>query len=227
MKRLLVLAALVAVPVSACSSSHGSSGGVPSLSGGSNSSAPGGGNTQSPGASKSAQSRPRVGYSASRAAQLHAAAQCLREHGVPSYQDPVLTADGFVYTDARSIQDVGRNQSQAQQDALLNQLRQACGQLFTAAGLQPDDESPAPPQLVQAGVRAAQCLRANGLPNYRDPTSQTDFTPGHGFGLSADELPNNGALGKTDPTVQRAFTACRSLLDAEIAASSLSSLAHD
>jgi hypothetical protein len=101
------------------------------------------------------------------------------------------------------------------------------GALFTAAGLQPDDESPAPPQLVQAGVRAAQCLRANGLPNYRDPTSQSVFTPGHGFGVSADELPNNGRLGKTDPTVQRALSACRSLLDAEIAASTLSSLGHD
>jgi hypothetical protein len=53
------------------------------------------------------------------------------------------------------------------------------------------------------------------------------FTPGHGFGVSADELPNNGRLGKTDPTVQRALSACRSLLDAEIAASTLSSLGHD
>lgn len=224
MKRLLVLAALVTIAVSACTSSH-AGGGVPSLAGGGTAS--GGTNSPAPGASSSRQSRPRVGYSSSRVAQLHAAAQCLREHGVPSYQDPVLTAGGYVYTDARSIQDAGRHESQAQQDALLTQLRQACGQLFVAAGLQPDDESPAPPQLVQVGVRAAQCLRANGLPNYRDPTSQTQFTPGHGFGLSADELPNNGALGKTDPTVQRAFTACRSLLDAEISASSLSSLSHD
>jgi hypothetical protein len=146
---------------------------------------------------------------------------------VPSYQDPVLTPDGYVYTDSRSIQDLGRNQSRAQQDATQNAIRQACGTLFTAAGLQPDDESPAPPQMVQAGVRAARCLRANGLPNYRDPTSQSEFTPGHGFGLSNDELPNHGRLGKTDPTVQRAFTACRSLLDAEIAASTLESLGHD
>ena len=75
-------------------------------------------------------------------------------------------------------------------------------------------------------MRAAQCLRAHGLPNYRDPTSETPFTPGHGFGISGDELPNNGALGKQDPTVKNAFTACRSLLDAEIAASTMSSLAH-
>jgi hypothetical protein len=132
-----------------------------------------------------------------------------------------------VYTDARALQDAFVKQSRDQQDAAESALRNACGQLFAAAGLQPDDQSPAPPQLVQAGVRAARCLRANGLPGYRDPTADSEFTPGHGFGLSADELPNNGALGKQDPLVQQAFTACRQLLDAEIAASSLGSLARD
>jgi hypothetical protein len=81
--------------------------------------------------------------------------------------------------------------------------------------------------VVQAGVRAAGCLRANGLPNYRDPTSASAFTPGHGFGITADELPNNGALGKQDPAVQRTFTACRSLLDEEIRQSDLTHLGHD
>jgi hypothetical protein len=220
---LAVLAGLIIASANGCSSGRVRDP-VASLPGGGGSVS---GNQSTPqGGTSSGASRPRVGYSASRVAQLHAAAQCLREHGVPSYQDPVLTADGQVYTDARSIQDLGRNQSQAQQDAEVNALRQACGTLFTAAGLQPDDESPAPPQLVQAGVRAARCLRANGLPDYRDPTSDTEFTPGHGFGLTADELPNNGALGKTDPTVQRAFSACRAELDAEITASSLTSLAH-
>ena len=222
-----IAAAAVAVALAACSSSHHSSG-VPSLAGsGGGGAAAASNSTPSSGDSSSSVSRPRVGYSTTRAAQLHAAAQCIRAHGVPSYQDPVLTPDGYVYTDSRSIQDIGRDKSRAQQDAMQNAIRQACGTLFTTAGLQPDDESPAPPPLVQAGVRAARCLRANGLPNYRDPTSSSEFTPGHGFGITADELPNNGRLGKTDPTVQRAFTACRPLLDAEIAASTLQNLGHD
>jgi len=203
MKRAIVIAALVAT---ACSSTPHSAG-VPSLHGGT--------------------STPHRGYSATRVAQLHAAAQCIREHGAPTYQDPVLTADGRVYTDARSVQDIGANASRSQQDDMINTIRRACGSLFTAAGFQPDDEAPAPPQLVQAGVRAARCLRAHGMPNMRDPNSGSQFTPGHGFGLSNDELPNNGALGKQDPTVQRAVGACRSLLDAEIRASELSSLAHE
>jgi hypothetical protein len=224
MKVLVGLATLTLV-LAACSSAHHGAG-VPRLAGSGTASGAGGGST-APSSGVSGSGRPRVRYSATRLAQVHAAAQCIRAHGVPSYQDPVLTADGHVYTDARSIQDIGAKQSREQQDAMLEAIRAACGALFTAAGLQPDDESPAPPQLVQAGVRAAQCLRANGLPNMRDPNSESEFTPGHGFGLSSDELPNNGALGKQDPVVQRAFAACRSLLDAEIRASSLSNLAHD
>ena len=227
MNRLISsLALFVAVFVLAACSSTGHGASVPGLSGGA--ARTGSGNGAPAGAaSSSVASRPRVGYSATRVAQLHAAAQCIRDHGVPTYQDPTLTANGYVFTDARSIQDIGAKESSSQQDALLGAIRQACGSLFVAAGLQPDDESPAPPQLVQAGVRSAECLRAHGLPNMQDPTSQSAFTPGHGFGLTNSELPNNGALGKQDPTVQRAFAACRSVLDAEIQASSLSSLAHD
>ena len=205
MRRMLfVLAALL---IAGCSSSPGGPA-VPSLTGGSNSAATSG----------SAKHQPAHGYSTRRVAQLRAAAQCVRTHGAPTYQDPVLTPDGNVYTDARSIESLDEATTQA--------IEQACGPLLAAAGIEPADESPAPPALVQAGARAARCLRPNGMPNYRDPTSTTPFTPGHGFGISADELPYHGALGKTDPAVQRAFAACRPLLDAEIRASSLGTLSH-
>jgi hypothetical protein len=168
---------------------------------------------------------PHLGGTASHAAagaaqsdKLHAAADCIRSHGVPGYQDPVMDASGHVYTDSRSLQNLSESQSQA--------LEQACSSLIASAGFSPTDEPPAPPALVAAGVKAAQCLRANGLPDYRDPNSSTPFSPGHGFGLSADEIPNHGALGKQDPSLQRAFHACRTLLDAEIRASSLNALAH-
>lgn len=224
--------------LAACSSSHPAAK-VPSLAG-----------------SGSASGSAAGGQGAGRVAALRAAAQCIRDHGVPRYQDPVLTADGHVYTDARSIEELGGvSTSRAQAGAVpksgapagsgsrsgsaggssgsgdrgggstvLDAIRAACGTLLTAAGFQPDDEAPAPPALVQAGVRAARCLRANGLPSYRDPTSATPFTPGHGFSISGNELPNSGALGKQDPAVQRAFTACRSLLDAAIRESDLQHL---
>src|SRR5262245_33451253 len=103
-----IAAAATLAALAACGSSHHSAG-VPSLPGSGGGAATGAGaGAPSSGASKSAMSRPHVGYSTSRVAQLHAAAQCIRSHGVPSYQDPVLTPDGHVYTDSRSIQDIGR-----------------------------------------------------------------------------------------------------------------------
>jgi hypothetical protein len=156
------------------------------------------------------------GTGGGRAAALHAAAQCIRQHGIPSYTDPVLTSSGHIYSDSRSIEDAP--------DATINAVQQACGALAARAGLNPGGEPPAPPQLVQAGVRAAECMRAHGLPNDQDPTPQTPYTPGHGFGMTASEIP---AGGKASPVYQRAAQACRSLLDTEIRASTLASLGND
>jgi hypothetical protein len=127
----------------------------------------------------------------------------------------VLTSGGRVYSDSRSIQEASQ--------ATINAVRQACGALAARAGLSPADEPPAPPQLVEAGVRAAQCMRAHGLLNDADPSARTPYTPGHGFGMTASEVPG----GKTSPVFQHAAQACRSLLDAEIRASTLTSLGHD
>ena len=79
-------------------------------------------------------------------------------------------------------------------------------------GLEADDE---------AGVRAAECQRAHGLPNVKDPTANSPYTPGHGFGLTGDEVPTGG---KASHGFQEAAHACRSQVDAEIRASTLSSL---
>jgi hypothetical protein len=144
---------------------------------------------------------------------LHAAAECIRQHGIPTYQEPVLTADGHVYTDARSIQDADRS--------TLTAVDTACQALIAAAQFEPESEPPAPPKLVQAGVKATECLRAHGLPNVKDPTSASRYVPGHGFGLTPDEVPSGG---KTNPVVRQALEACRDLLDEAIRQSSLGSL---
>jgi|SRR5450755_900562 hypothetical protein len=152
----------------------------------------------------------------SRAARLHAAAQCIRQHGVPGYADPVLTPGGAVYSDLRPIQNASQ--------PTLAAVAAACRALVVAAGLNPGNEPPAPPQLVQAGVRAAQCERAHGLPNVQDPTARTSYTPGHGFGMTGNEIP---AGGKQSQGFQEAGQACHRQMSAEIRASTLSSLGSD
>ena len=194
-----VLALAAALSLAACSSGGGPT--VPALGGATNAARTSG-----------------AGSGADRTTKLHAVGDCIRSHGAPTYQDPVVDPGGHVYSDTRSLDRLSRS--------ALSELDRSCGALAAAAGFSPTDEPPAPPALVDAGVRSAECLRQNGMPSMHDPTSASVYTPGHGFGLRASDLPNNGALGKADPAVQRAFAACRHQLDAEIRASDLSSLAH-
>jgi predicted small secreted protein len=176
-----------------------------------------GGSGDASGAGSSGRPGGAVGQPGSaRAAALHAFGQCIREHGIPAYADPVLTQDGTIYTDQRGLQGSSR--------AIRSAVQQACGGLAARAGLNPGSEPPAPPQLVAAGVRAAQCLRAHGMSNVRDPSPESPYTPGHGFGMTPDEMP---AGGKASPVYQAAAQACRSQLDGEIRASTLADLGND
>ncbi|NMO50003.1 hypothetical protein HH310_02175 [Actinoplanes sp. TBRC 11911] len=153
--------------------------------------------------------------SAARRTKLHAAADCVRQHGAPNYQDPLLTSDGYVYTDDVALRSLDGPQ--------LDAIETACQDLIRAASFSMRDQGPAPPKLIQAGVRSAQCLRENGLPNFKDPTADRPFSPGKGFGLDPEAIP---AGGKQNPTVMRALQACRKILDEEAALSSLGSLGH-
>jgi hypothetical protein len=204
MKRFRVaFAAVVLVALAACGDDPPAST-VPRLDGG------------SAGATEQGAANPNAvagDSSAERRARLHAAAQCIREHGASRYQDPVLTADGYVYTDDVNLRDVEEDQLAA--------IEEACGDLISAADFGIRDQGPPPPELVRAGVRSAECMRANGLPNYADPTVASHFVPGKGFGLDPEMLPPGG---KQDPVVQRALAACRKILDEESALSSLGNL---
>jgi hypothetical protein len=193
---VVVLAVFAAVPLTACGSGSAPAA-VPSLS-------------------HSAAAQATGGSNSSRAAALHAAAQCIRQHGIPGYTDPVLTPGGQVYSDSRPIQDAP--------ETVINAARQACEALLVRADLNPGNEPPAPPQLVQAGVRSAECMRAHGMPNVKDPTAQSPYTPGHGFGMSASEVPPGG---KRSPVWQHAASACQSQITAEINASTLGNLGSD
>jgi hypothetical protein len=153
--------------------------------------------------------------SADRIAKLHTAAQCIRSHGIQNFSDPVLGATGQVFTDYRPLQDAA--------SGVLKSALSSCRQQLREATWNPETQPPAPAALIAAGVQAARCLRQNGLPNVKDPNARNAYVPGHGFGMSAEELPPGA--DKQTPVVQHAFQACRAQLDAEIEASKLDKLA--
>jgi hypothetical protein len=151
-----------------------------------------------------------------RAAKLHDAAECLRQHGVEGFVDPVLGANGQVFTDTRALEEKpGQNK--------VSTALSACKDKINAASWHPDEVPPAPAALVAAGVKSSQCLRAHGLPNVKDPTASSPYTPGHGFGLRADELPPGA--DKRSGLLHQALEACRPILNAETRASELNQLA--
>jgi hypothetical protein len=116
MRNSYVIAGLAgALLLAGCGGPAASSSGVPSLS---------------PSSQTDAVGQQGQGSAGTRAAALHAAAQCIRQHGIPSYADPVLTAGGQVFTDSRSIQDASQS--------VLDAVRQACAALAARAGLVPD-----------------------------------------------------------------------------------------
>ena len=204
MNRYMIAVAMASTAVLAgCTVSGAAAPAVPSLS-------------QTGSASSHAAGGQGGGSGSARASALHAAAACVRQHGIPNYSDPVLTPGGAVYSDSRAFQDVPQS--------VANAVRQACGTLLVQANLNPGDEPPAPPQLVQAGVRAAECMRAHGLPHDQDPSARTPYTPGHGFGMSAGEMPPGG---KASPVWQHARQACLAQITAMIQASTLASLSND
>jgi hypothetical protein len=208
------LVGLVILPLTACGGASGNANDSPTVPALANSTGPGAGAGSSAGASQA----PGSGHESSptRAAALHDAAQCIRSHGIPGYADPVLTPSGATYSDQRSFQNAGQSTVDA--------VHHACGTLMAQASLNPESEPPAPPQLVQAGVRNSQCYRAHGLPNVKDPTAQTPYVPGHGFSLTADQIPSGG---KQSPAFQQAIQACIQQDRAEITASTLASLGND
>ena len=196
------LAAATVLAAAACGGPGAAAPGVPSLSQGA--------------ARRARQRRAGRRRAPPRAGALHAAAQCIRQHGIPDYADPVLTPGGQVYTDSRGFRTTAAGGHRHP-----SSRPRRC---MARADLNPMNEPSAPPQLVHAGVRAAECLRAHGLPNVTDPTARSPYTPGHGFGCPGSEMPSGG---KQNPVWQRAAQACKAELDAEIQASTLASLGND
>jgi hypothetical protein len=101
--------------------------------------------------------------------------ECMRSHGVPSFPDPSPGGGGLHITITPSS---GFNpESPAFQSA-----QQTCKHLLPGGG---------PPRHVPETVklalfRHAECMRAHGVPNYRDPTFPAGGGVEHFFSSSVD-----------------------------------------
>lgn len=118
-------------------------------------------------------------------AQAVAYSQCIRSHGVPNFPDPVQTPSGGYGYRTKGIDP----NSAAFQSAL-----QACKALPSPWNSRGQQLSLAQ---QQAWLNWAKCIRADGVPNFPDPT------------FSGVEVHDSGTASNS-PQLQSAMEACKS-----------------
>jgi hypothetical protein len=107
----------------------------------------------------------------------HAAAQCLRDHGIPNFPDPVFDSRGRVQIDNQLLNSLPSSVTQAAEHSCAAQIDAA----LHSVQLAPEGRPPATPRELAQATRFAQCMRHHGWPNFPDPDAQGSFsssTPG-------------------------------------------------
>jgi hypothetical protein len=104
--------------------------------------------------------------------------QCMRAHGVPNYPDPRSSGGMHSVGNGNTVTVNGVKLDASPQT--LQNAQQACAKY---APLGPAVSSSQLASISQAAVRAAVCMRANGVPDFPDP-SITTGPGGHGLRIS-------------------------------------------
>jgi hypothetical protein len=134
----------------------------------------------------------------STSARLVAFARCVRAHGVPRYPDPPPNATNTKFPSAR---EVGVSGSQ------LNGAEKACEYL-----LPPGVDDYFPPAevrlLLNGMLRFSQCMRHDGVPNWPDPTTDSEGRPE----FPLDEVPGTNRNYWRSPRMMAKERQCERLL---------------
>lgn len=147
---------------------------------------------------------------------LLAFAQCMRDHGVEDFQDPIVGEDGnvtFGFGGPPADGEAGRPFGGVDRDTVQAAF-QACGENLQGFAIGPGGGDFDPSEIQDQMLAFAQCLRDNGI-DVDDPDF-TNFGPqvNEDDGQDDDGGPTfNSPFGPnfdpTDPDVQAAIEACR------------------
>jgi hypothetical protein len=99
------------------------------------------------------------------------AAQCMRQHGIPDFPDPVIGQHGDLDLPPGPAGQQAKDQLQAHPDA-----QRTCEPILQRL---PQFASPTRPAFTQEDLanllKFAQCLRRNGIPEWPDPKADGTF----------------------------------------------------
>ena len=108
----------------------------------------------------------------SRTHARHLAGQCIRQHGIPNFPDPIVAtsgpAKGKAILDKQALRPVP--------NSVVTRAMAACQTALAQAGISGHTAGPTISTADQADyLRAAACMRSHGITDFPDPT----FSGGH------------------------------------------------
>ena len=108
----------------------------------------------------------------SRTHARHLAGQCIRQHGIPNFPDPIVAtsgpAKGKAILDKQALRPVP--------NSVVTRAMAACQTALAQAGISGHTAGPTISTADQADyLRAADCMRSHGITDFPDPT----FSGGH------------------------------------------------
>lgn len=139
------------------------------------------------------------GVAASPNDALHLVGECLRQHGLANFPDPVVATDG----PAAGHGILAKTDLKSYSVAVAQQALTACGTAMANANIYTGQSgSGVTEQELEARLALARCIRAHGVSNFPDPDPTTgDVSPPPG-------------LTKTSPSILAALAACVTLAQA-------------
>ncbi len=127
--------------------------------------------------------------------------QCIRAHGVPNYPDPPSSGGMHSVGNGNTVTVNGVKLDASPQT--VQSAQQACPKY---ASLSPAISSSQLASVREGAVKAAECMRANGVPNFPDP-SVTTGPGGHGLGISIGAT-GGGSINIYSPAFKAAHAKC-------------------
>jgi hypothetical protein len=123
----------------------------------------------------------------------------VRSHGVPNFPDPQAGSSNAKFPGAQQL-GVSNSQYQAAENDCEHLLPAGAGDVFP----------PAEVPLIVAGMRKfSQCVRAHGVPNWPDPTVDSQGHPGF-------NLVGIANLNSDSPQVTAVMNECQHLIPSQV-----------
>ena len=132
------------------------------------------GGAGSPGVASCASSTPSAAGSSATNSHVHAlllAVRCIRQHGIPSFPDPIIASSG----PAKGQTILDKRGFLAVSTSVGDQVMVACRTAMAQAGMQNRSSAGANAHDIQNLLAFARCMRAHGISNFPDPDSQGEF----------------------------------------------------